>query len=224
MIGSATGHIQALEKAIIPFKNKADAMQMSSYMKNHFPFLGVKSPVRKKVQQQWMSKLPKETNRWDIVSLLWDKEEREYQYIALDYLNKMPEKDFYIVDHKMLEELLITKSWWDSVDTLASNAVGRCFKAFPEQIDVVVNRWRNSDNMWLNRTCLIFQLKYKNEVDFDLLKSLIIQYKDVKEFFIQKAIGWSLRQYSKFNPAAVRDFVTEIELEGLAKREASKYI
>ena len=78
--------------------------------------------------------------------------------------------------------------------------------------------------MWLNRTCIIFQLKYKDDVDFELLKDLIRQFQPNKEFFIQKAIGWSLRQYSKFNPVAVRDFVDEIELEGLAKREAIKYL
>jgi 3-methyladenine DNA glycosylase AlkD len=78
--------------------------------------------------------------------------------------------------------------------------------------------------MWLNRSCLIFQLKYGNAVDFDLLKALITQYQPVKEFFIQKAIGWSLRQYSKFNPDAVRVFIDDIKLQGLAKKEGSKYI
>ena len=93
-----------------------------------------------------------------------------------------------------------------------------------KQIELVISNWRNSDNIWLNRTCLIFQLKYKNEVDFELLKSLIVQYQPNKEFFIQKAIGWSLRQYSKFNPEAISTFINDIQLEGLAKREASKYL
>jgi 3-methyladenine DNA glycosylase AlkD len=78
--------------------------------------------------------------------------------------------------------------------------------------------------MWLNRSCLIYQLKYKKDVNFDLLKSLIQQYQPVKEFFIQKAIGWALRQYSKFNPDEVRDFIEEINLQGLARREGAKYI
>ena len=88
----------------------------------------------------------------------------------------------------------------------------------------MIEEWRHEDNLWLNRSCLIFQLKYKDATDFELLKDLIRQYQGNSEFFIQKAIGWSLRQYSKFNPDAVRAFVDEIGLEGLAKREASKYI
>lgn len=224
-ISTPSVYIDELTAALAPKKNGADAAAMSKYMKGHFPYLGIKSPARKEIQQKWIASLPKTSiNRWDLVYLLWEKDEREYQYIAMDYLNRMPKKDYKVDDHKKLEELLTTKSWWDSVDTLASNAVGTYFQRFPEQIDPIITRWRNSDNMWLNRTCLIFQLKYKNDVDFDLLKSLIVQYKDVKEFFIQKAIGWSLRQYSKFNPDDVRAFVEEIGLTGLAKREASKYI
>lgn len=218
-------YVDQLTAALAPKKNDVDAAAMAKYMKGHFPYLGIKSPIRKEVQQKWLATLPKTSiNRWDIVYLLWDKNEREYQYIAMDYLNRMPKKDYTVDDHKLMEELLTTKSWWDSVDTMASNCVGTYFQLFPEQIDPIITRWRNSDNMWLNRTCLIFQLKYKNDVDFELLKSLIIQYKEVKEFFIQKAIGWSLRQYSKFNADAVRDFVEEIGLTGLAKREASKYL
>lgn len=218
-------YIDELTAALTPKKNATEAAAMSKYMKGHFPYLGIKSPVRKEVQQKWLATLPKTSiNRWDFVYLLWDKDEREYHYIAMDYLNRMPKKDYKVDDYKMLKELLTTKSWWDSVDTLASNCVGTYFQLFPEQVDPIITRWRNSDNMWLNRTCLIFQLKYKNDVDFELLKSLIVQYKDVKEFFIQKAIGWSLRQYSKFNADAVRTFVEEIGLTGLAKREASKYI
>jgi 3-methyladenine DNA glycosylase AlkD len=88
----------------------------------------------------------------------------------------------------------------------------------------LIEEWRFSDNLWLQRSCLIFQLKYKEKVNFTLLKSLIIQFQMDKEFFIQKAIGWSLRQYSKSEPEAVRKFVEEIQLKGLAKREAIKYI
>ena len=98
------------------------------------------------------------------------------------------------------------------------------FQKFPGKKEEVITRWRKSDNLWLNRTSLIFQLKYKDDVDFNLLKDLIKQFQPNKEFFIQKAIGWSLRQYSKFNPDAVKDFIEEINLQGLALREAKKYL
>jgi 3-methyladenine DNA glycosylase AlkD len=102
--------------------------------------------------------------------------------------------------------------------------LGKLAKKFPEIAEEFLEEWRNESNFWLNRCCLIFQLKFKHEVDFKLLKGLILQFQPNKAFFIQKAIGWSLRQYSKFAPDEVRDFVREAALEGLAKREATKYL
>ena len=216
--------IHLLEKSLLKHKNSVEAPLMEAYMKGRFQFLGIKSPIRKAVQKKWICQLPKNIDRWDLVCLLWDKNEREYHYIAIDYLNRMPKSGYRIDDDKLLEDLLTTKSWWDSVDAIASNYVGVYFQTFPEKKNEVITRWRNSANMWLNRTCLIFQLKYKDDVDFELLKDLIRQYQPNKEFFIQKAIGWALRQYSKFNPTAVAEFIDEIKLTGLARREAAKYI
>lgn len=217
--------INILRKEMEAHSNEAIAKNMSAYLKNRFDCFGIKSPVRNSIQKDWFKKVKSaKLNHWDLIYNLWELDQREYQYIAVDYANKLPKKDIGLDDYKYLEQLIITKSWWETVDGLASNSVGTYFLKYPEQIDPVITRWRNSDNLWLNRTCLIFQLKYKENVDFDLLKSLIIQYKDVKEFFIQKAIGWSLRQYSKFKPEEVKSFVEEIGLEGLAGREAIKYL
>lgn len=201
------------------------AVNMAAYLKSHFDCYGIKAPVRNEIQKEWFASLKgHELNHWDIVSHLWSLDQREYQYIALDYLRKLPKKKFDRSDDLILEELLTQKSWWETVDGLASNTVGTYFQLFPERKKEVIERWRNSDNMWLNRTCLIFQLKYKENVDFDLLKSLIVQFQGNKEFFIQKAIGWSLRQYSKFKPQEVKNFIEVVNLQGLALREASKYI
>lgn len=120
--------------------------------------------------------------------------------------------------------MITTKSWWDSVDTIASNSLGIYFKQFPRQQKIITQKWSDSDNIWLMRSTIIFQLKYKKEVDFELLSQLIRKYQSINEFFIQKSIGWSLRQYSKFNPDAVRDFLYENKLSGLATKEASKYL
>lgn len=201
------------------------AVNMAAYLKGHFKCFGIKSPVRNEIQKKWFPELKKlKVDRWDVVCSLWELEQREYHYIAIDYLNKATKSEIEKEHYKLVEELITSHSWWDSVDSIASNYVGKYFQKFPEMKDVVIEKWRNSDNMWLNRTCIIFQLKYRNDVDFELMKSLILQYKEVKEFFIQKAIGWSLRQYSKFNPADVKAFVEEVQLEGLAKREATKYL
>lgn len=214
-----------VEKTMASHANAKEAVRMAAYMKNHFPFLGIKTPARRALQKKWMNDLrTKQINRFDLICLLWEKPEREFHYVALDYLNKTPKKDIQKDDIGLIEELITTNSWWDSVDTIGSNFLGDYFQKFPEQVSVIISKWRKSENMWLRRSCLIFQLKYKNDVDFELLTGLIKEFQFQKEFFIQKAIGWSLRQYSKYNPKAVETFVNEINLQGLARREAIKYV
>lgn len=226
MIESETGRLIAiLEAQLLAEKNDKKAVNMANYLKGHFQCYGIKAPIRNGIQATWFKELDKhEIDHWDVICTLWEKDQREFQYIAIDYLNRIPKKKIGSDDYKIIQELITSKSWWDSVDSIASNYLGKYFRKFPEQRKTVIEQWRNSQNLWLNRSCLIFQLKYKNDVDFELLKSLIVQYQNEKEFFIQKAIGWSLRQYSKFNPSAVREFIDEIDLKGLARREATKYL
>lgn len=219
--------IDILENEFVKNSNKEKSLGMSKYMKNKFTFFGVNSPGRKEIQRKWISDLPKDLSkeeRWEIVEKLWEKEEREFQYVAIDWLNGWNKKIISAGDSEKLEWLITNKSWWDSVDSIASNYLGAYCRKYPVEASELVEDWRHADNMWLNRSCLIFQLKYSDKVDFELLKSLIVQYQNVKEFFIQKAIGWSLRQYSKFNPEGVRKFVDQLKLTGLAKKEATKYI
>lgn len=224
-MSNVTSHIERLVAEMLKAEDKKKAVNMAAYLKDQFACLGIKSPVRNEIQRKWFGEIKNEDlNHWDVVYNLWALDEREFHYITIDYLKKLPKKKYQKDDYKLLEELITTHSWWDSVDSIASNAVGTYFQAFPEMIDPVVTRWRKSDNMWLNRTCLIFQLKYKDKLDFELLKDLILQFMPVKEFFIQKAIGWSLRQHSKADPEAVRAFVKDLELSTVAKREAYKYI
>jgi 3-methyladenine DNA glycosylase AlkD len=87
-----------------------------------------------------------------------------------------------------------------------------------------LNRWESHDSFWIRRSCLIFQLRYRKETDLALLQYFISRFKPEREFFIQKAIGWSLREVSKWNPTWVAEVVQAEKLTGLAKREASKYI
>lgn len=155
---------------------------------------------------------------------LFQLEQREFHYSAIDFLNGFKAAEIQIEDGAFLEMLLITNSWWDSVDSIASNILGAYVKKFPAEGFKLMEHWSNSGNIWLMRSTLIFQLKFGNQTDFEFLKERIIQFQNHKEFFIQKAIGWSLRQYSKFNKEKVRQFMTEVELSNLARREASKYL
>lgn len=124
----------------------------------------------------------------------------------------------------VLERLLITKSWWDTVDFLASHITSALFLNYPQQTLEYITHWRQSENIWLRRTALLFQLKFKHDTDSLLLFDVIRENQENSEFFIQKAIGWALREYSKTDPIAVKKFIVEQNIQGLAKREALKWV
>lgn len=203
--------------------DKAYAVRMSSYMKNLFPFLGIQKPRRSELSKDFMKEKCKNPQLdWDFVDLMFDMEEREFQYLALEYLGKM-QKKLQKEDIYKIEQLIQLKSWWDTVDTLAPLVGVLCIK-YPELKEEHVKDWITHNNIWLKRVSIIFQLKYKNDVDTDFLCKAILNNKDTKEFFINKAIGWALRQYSKFNADWVRVFLVENELHSLSVREARKYL
>lgn len=219
--------INELETEFEKNRNDLEASGMSCYMKNRFQYFGIKKPIRADIQKKWFAIIPTNLSReqkWELVCELWQKEYREFHYTAMDWVGKWKENDIHPEDSQHIEFLLTNHSWWDSVDNLASNFLARYMKKFSEKRIILVSNWRNGENMWLRRSCLIFQLKYYAETDFDLMKDLINQFKHEKEFFIQKAIGWCLRQYAKTEPDLVKIFVEESGIQGLAKREALKHI
>jgi 3-methyladenine DNA glycosylase AlkD len=206
-------------------RNAMNAESMKKYMKDHFPFLGIKSPLRKELERQFFNKtgLLKEPFNKDFVTGLWEKEKREYQYTALVYLEKSVKK-LEKNDLDFMEQLITTKSWWDTVDAIAPKPVGEIARRFPEVISDTIDGWASHDNMWLRRAALLFQLKYKNQTNEELLYQYIVKNADSKEFFIQKAIGWALREYSKTNPESVGKFIAGQKLAPLSVREGSKYV
>lgn len=143
--------------------------------------------------------------------------------MALDYLTKHVKRLEFEHIH-LLHELIIRKSWWDTVDGIAIGLVGNLASLFPELIPEFLNPWSTDENMWLRRTAILFQLHYKARTDEQLLYRYIRQNAESKEFFIQKSIGWALREYSKTNPSSVRDFIELNTLSKLSVREGSKYL
>jgi 3-methyladenine DNA glycosylase AlkD len=198
---------------------------MSAYMRNQFAYLGIKIPQNYALQKQFYAEhsLPALSDLDTIVRELWALPEREFQYAAVSLLGKFDQqlKPEFI---ETLEYLLVTKSWWDTVDTLAGGAVGTHFKQYPEVRAKTLTRWRKSANFWLRRATILFQLGYKKNTDFPLLCDIIRENLGSKEFFINKAIGWALRQYSRVDAQAVRDFVDQTELQPLSAREALKWL
>lgn len=206
-------------------QNPKNAIPMKAYMKNKFEYLGIKTPERRELSKPFLikSSLPAVDDLWPIIMELWEQPEREYQYFAqglcAKYLHYV-KKDW--ID--LYESLIIHKSWWDTVDFVAGTLVGDYFMKFPDSIPSVTKKWMHSRNIWLQRSCILFQLKYKKDTDTTLLTSFIKPLSDSKEFFIAKAIGWALREYSKTNPDWVLEFVEKNSLQPLSKREAIRRI
>lgn len=220
--------MKQVNKLIPLFEAERDADQaisMEKYMKYHFPFLGIKTPARNQLMNRFYkeSRILKEPFQQDFVLALWDKEEREYQYAALDYISRSLKK-LNKENLMLMQKLILDKSWWDTIDMLAQNPVAKIATEYPEVIPESITNWALGDEMWLQRSAILFQLKYKDQTDEKLLYKYIIQNANSTEFFIQKAIGWALREYSKTNSESVEQFIMENHLAKLSIREGSKYI
>jgi 3-methyladenine DNA glycosylase AlkD len=222
MISSYT---QAVVESFTLHADQSQALAMQKYLKNKFDFFGIKAPLRREISKHFIEKgnLPEMWDVLEIIDELWDQPQRELQYLAIELLRKytrVSPPDW--ID--LYEKLITQKSWWDTVDGLAAWHVGDHFLKFPDLMPVYTTKWMNSGNIWLQRTCLLFQLMYKEKTDFKLLASFIISLAGSKEFFIRKAIGWALRQYARTNPEVVLDFVNKQPLAPLSYREAVRTI
>jgi len=204
-----------------------DAIAMASYMKDKFPFYGVKSPIRKKATSEfWKNNKAVIKTMWpQLVSELWNSEARECQYAAMDILGKI-EGQLERGDLEFIESLITRKSWWDTVDFLASHCIAQILKQDRALMKDKAQEYMDSGQLWLQRTSLIFQLSYKENTDWNLLCRLIDQTRGSKAFFINKGSGWALRQYSKVNPTAVSQYIASNKdwLSGLTVREGGKYV
>ncbi|MCB0516577.1 MAG: DNA alkylation repair protein [Chitinophagales bacterium] len=198
------------------------ARGMEAYMKNRFVFYGIQAENRRKIATPFLLQLRKNylADYRDIIWYWWQQDQREQQYTALDFLS-YTQKLWNEDDVYFIEQLIVEKSWWDTVDGLATNGMGFLLKKFPHLFQRV-RFWAESDNMWLQRTAIIFQMKYKLQTQQDVLYQNIEMHAHSKEFFIQKAIGWSLREYAKYNPESVRQFVQTRDLPALSIREVKK--
>ncbi|EDO1129366.1 DNA alkylation repair protein [Listeria innocua] len=204
-------------------RSVADSKPMEAYMKNQFPFLGIRATERKKLVADFLRENGMPDDLLRLVVELFAEEERELQYAAIDLLSRYGKKQASEAI-EIYEQLVTTKSWWDTVDGLAGTVVSNHFKLYPDLIPIYNEAWINGDNIWLARTAILFQLKYKEETNAELLFANCEKCLGSKEFFIQKAIGWALRQYAKVDSEAVRVFVNSHTLAPLSRREALKHI
>jgi 3-methyladenine DNA glycosylase AlkD len=218
-------YLAPLLKGLDSARDGARAESAKRYLKDQFEFLGIDAKTRRQILWDFIriNGYPPTEKLVDFSNYMWKLPEREYQHSAVDVLLKQVKK-LRREDISWLEELIVRKSWWDTVDGLSAWICGPYFKNYPDQIKPVTGRWIRSGNLWLQRSALLFQLKYKLQTDTELLACYIVDLAAHKEFFIRKAIGWVLREYSKVNKAWVADFVSNHQLSGLSLREAKKYL
>ena len=204
--------------------NPETAQGQIAYMKHQFEYFGLKAPVWLGITKHFFNEngVFQGEDLKEFVRLCFDEPQREMHYIGLEIAQKAmknePEDFIYF-----LEELILTKSWWDSVDWLAK-LVALHFDRFPHQIKPITEGWISSDDMWLQRIAITFQRYFKKKTDADMLFDYVLRLSHSTEFFIQKGSGWALREYSKVNPQAVLDFVENNKLPNLTRREAIRLI
>lgn len=217
-------------------KNLEKSQPMAQYMRNQFSFLGLQASERRKLARAFLTEKRAEAKNksmvsdsrtsvidWNLLFHLWELPEREFQLTGLDYLKRV-ENYFVLDDFSYLRQLVLTKSWWDTVDFLAKN-IGSLVLKEPALMEEMRN-WSVEENIWIRRVAILHQLAFKEETNKELLEDVIVNNLSEDEFFIQKAMGWALREYAKTDERWVLKFVEKYrdELSPLSYREATKNI
>lgn len=202
------------------------AIAMTAYMKNRFPFWGIQAPAQERIAKQRYPHLKAwVTADWlgETALLLYKQPQREFHYFAVGLLRKFHDRlpaSFL----PTVEQLVITHSWWDTIDPLAYRITGSLVLRFPELLPTI-DLYSRHENLWLRRVAILHQLDFKQKTDVERLFRICTLNAASTEFFIQKAIGWALREYAKTDHAAVIDYVRENHdrLANLSKREGLKH-
>ncbi len=204
-------------------ENPNKAKGMKAYLLNQFSFFGIAAPERRLLCKEYYKQnvITDLTELEKIVLETFLLPQREFQYFGIE-LFAHHKKLWKSSSIGLIKKCLLTKSWWDSVDAIASEWLGPFFTLFPQKIMHHTFQWNRSTDIWLQRSSILFQKSYKTSTDTKLLSAYILHCSDSKEFFIQKAIGWALREYSKTNPKWVLSFVSKTKLPSLSKKEALK--
>ena len=206
------------------------APQQQAYMKSEMPYLGVVMPVQRKIARAVFKAhpLPDPASWRHVVLEIWRNAKfREERYSAMELAGSSAYHQWLTMDAMpMLDELIVTGAWWDYVDTIAINLVGHILAANHSQLTPEMTRWARDDDLWRRRTSILAQLKFKARTDEALLFYAIESSMDSSEFFLRKAIGWALREYSKTHPTVVARYIGkhDQQLSPLSKREGLKVL
>lgn len=213
-----------LKKKFEENKNPNVAAQMEAYMRNKFKFYGLKTPDRRVLYKEIMVKEKKsQAVDWEFLNICYEDEYRDFQYFVADYL-KMMQKFLVFEDVPKILKYAKRKQWWDTIDNF-DRILGR-IGLNDARIDQLMLDLSLDDDFWLRRIAIDHQLSRKEKTNTELLEKILVNNFGSNEFFINKAIGWSLRDYSKTDPEWVRDFLNRYsdKMDKLSIAEASKYI
>jgi 3-methyladenine DNA glycosylase AlkD len=222
--------LRTVRRALGAVAEPARAPAMQAYMKSTMPYLGVPAPKLKTVCRELFASYPfADAGAWrdDVIGVWRAAEHREERYAAIRLSRHRNAKAFQTLDTlPMYEEMIVTGAWWDYVDEIAAHPIGGLLEAHPREMKRTMLAWSRSDDMWKRRTSILCQLGFGEETDTKFLHACIEPSLASKEFFLRKAIGWSLRQLAKHAPKEVVRYVEEhdAELSGLSKREALKHL
>ena len=215
---------QKVKGAFEFLRDEENARHMEAYMRDRFKFYGLQTPERRAVYKDVIAR-DKNGGAIDreFLEQCWADEHREFHYLVTDYLRAM-QKFLTYEDVPFVEKFIRSKQWWDTIDGLDRTVGGIAFR--DPRINDLMLRWSTDEDFWVRRLAIDHQLLRKHATDTELLEKIIVNNFGSDEFFINKAIGWSLRDYSKTNPAWVRDFIDKYRdrMAPLSLREASKYL
>jgi 3-methyladenine DNA glycosylase AlkD len=218
--------IEAITKLMYTHADAKKSIGMQAYMKNKFPFLGIQKPMRSTLQKTWIEQFKNQDIEIinAVLIRLWQLPEREFQYVGIDLMVACKKK-WTIDSEQLFIEMATQKPWWDTVDYIAAKMLGVLWLKHHDTLHAKIITHALSEDIWLNRIAILHQLTYKAQTNTQLLEKVIACTTHKNEFFIQKAIGWALRQYSYTNPKYVKQYVQATpQLSKLSKREALKAI
>lgn len=219
-----TAYYKILKKQMESHADPLKAKKMAAYMKNQFLFYGIPSPNRKALYKDFLKEEKiKKIVDWALLDQCFEDEHREFQYFACDYLVALA---FYIPFEELdrIKAYIQKGNWWDTTDAL-DQVIGK-IGLRDTRIKQAMILWSRSDELWIKRAAIDHQLLYKEKTDTQLLETILLNGLGSNEFFINKAIGWALRQYSKTNPRWVESFIKQhhVALSSLTIKEASRYL
>lgn len=220
--------IISVRLALASSSDMQNAIQMQKYMKSAMPYRGVNAPAQRKIYTEALKKYPvlSFVQYLEIISELWNNAEyREERYAAF-YIADRYKKYQTMEAVPLYRSMIISGAWWDLVDGIATHLMGKLLEKYPQEMKTILCGWIDDNNLWIRRTAILSQNRLKDKTDWEMLKSFCEKSLHEQTFWIRKAIGWALREYSKTNPRAVRDFVEQYspQMSSVSLKEALKYI